>query len=286
MKENTMLYHKVCILGVGLIGGSIGIAIKKLRLAHEVVGVSRQHGSLVQALKARAIDRASHDIKKSVQDADLVILATPVQSIVTIIAEIKNDLKRGCLVTDVGSTKSQIVDAAQKNFPSHVLFAGSHPLAGSEKKGALNASAELLQQACCIVTPTNKTNRTAVDKIKHLWTKLGSRVTVMTPDEHDKILASVSHLPHVLAYNLMSSIPAEHLTYATQGLRDSTRIALSDPEMWRDVCLTNSRNILKSLDQYVKALANLRKLIAARSEEGLLDVFKRSKNLRDGINKS
>src|SRR3989338_7448360 len=143
---------------------------------------------------------------------------------------IGGSLKRGCIVTDVGSTKEAIVEAAQKNLPSHVFFVGSHPLAGSEKKGALFGSAELFHSSLCIMTPTDKTNKAAVEKIKNLWTKLGATVKFLPPNEHDKILAYISHVPHLLAYALMGAIPSEYLEYATQGLKDTTRIAASDPE--------------------------------------------------------
>lgn len=262
------------------------MAIKKHHLAREVVGVSRQQASLTQALKNRTIDRASHDIKKSVQDADLVVLATPVKTIIHLLSTLGKDLRRGAIVTDVGSTKTAIVEAAQKNLPQHVFFVGSHPLAGSEKKGAAHASAELFERSVCIMTPVEKTHKVAVEKVKTLWTKLGANVKILSPNDHDKILAYISHLPHLMAYGLMGAIPSEYLEYASQGLKDTTRIAASDPEMWRDICMTNPAHLLKSLDEIVKILSLYRKSIVSKDEQNLIENFRKSKNKRDSLEHS
>lgn len=283
MTERTQIFHKVTIVGIGLIGGSVGMAIKKHHLAREVVGVARQHASLVHALRNRAIDRGSHDIPQAVAGADLVILSTPVKSIVETLTTIGPHLKRGCIVTDVGSTKGLIVDAAQKHLPAHVFFVGSHPLTGSEKKGAQYGSSELFDNSVCLMTPNDKTNKMAVEKVKSLWTKIGATVKSVTPAEHDKLLGFVSHLPHVLAYGLMASIPGEYLAYAPQGLKDMTRIASSDPVIWNDICMTNTKNIIKSLDEFVRILALFRKSLASGSDQSLVENFTKAKNKRDGI---
>jgi len=281
--HSTHLFRKVTIVGVGLIGGSLGMAIKKDRLAREVMGVSRQHSSLAQAFKNRAIDKSSHDLKKALYDADLVVLATPVKAIIQMLATISKSLKRGCIVMDVGSVKGTIVDAAQKNLPNHVFFVGAHPLAGSEKKGAAASNADLFKNSVCILTPMEKTNKGAVDRVKNLWTKVGSSVKTMSPEEHDKILSFISHVPHLAAYSLIGSIPTEYLQYASQGLKDTTRVASSDPQMWSDISLTNTKNVLLSLDKFVKSLAVLRKSIVTKNENHLIEIFKEAKNKRDGI---
>lgn len=284
--ERSQLFRKVTIVGTGLMGGSVGMAIKKHHLAHEVIGVARQHTSLAAALKNRAIDRAGHDLKKSVQDADLVILATPAKTIIDLLPEVGKSAKRGAIITDMGSTKTAIVDAAQKHIPSHVFFVGSHPLAGSEKKGAVNSSAELFHNSVCVITPTEKSNKQAVDKVRAFWTKIGAIVKSLPPLEHDRILAHVSHLPHLLSFGLMNNIPQECLELAPQGLKDMTRIAASDPDMWSDICFTNSKNILQALDEYVKILAVFRKSIVTKDEHNLIESFKKSKNKRDSIGRS
>ncbi len=285
MNEESPLFMQVTIVGVGLIGGSLGMAIKKNRVAQEVVGLSHRHTSLVYALKNNAIDKAFHDIKKAVSNADLVIMATPVTAIVNLLPTISRYLKRGCIVTDVGSTKAVIVDTAEKNFSS-AFFVGSHPLAGSEKKGAAFASAELFQHSLCIVTPTEKTNRLAEEKVRAFWLRLGAQVKSLSPLEHDKVLSYISHLPHLVAYALIGGVPPDYLQYAAQGLKDTTRIAAGSPHMWNDICMMNSKNIVQALDELVKSLAVLRKTILVKDEQNLIESFKKSKAKRDSLDPS
>ncbi|MFH1360345.1 MAG: prephenate dehydrogenase [Candidatus Omnitrophota bacterium] len=284
MNGKRIFFRKVTIVGVGLIGGSLGMAIKKNGLAKEVMGLARRHGPLVTAIRGGAIDKISHDYKKAVDGSDLVIFATPVKTIMELFPKVGCFLKRGCLVTDVGSIKEEIVRAAHKSLPPYVNFVGSHPVAGSEKSGNLFANADLFKDSLCVVTPTDKTNRAAVDTIKTLWTKCGALVKTLSPQEHDQILAYVSHVPHLLAYSLMDAIPEKYLDYASSGLKDTTRVASSDPKMWNDICMANSRNILRTLDSVVKQISVLRKAITSRKEQDLMERFKESKRKRDGIN--
>ncbi len=286
MGSNQVYFRKVAIIGVGLIGGSLGMTIKNKRMSREVAGISLRHTSLVTALKSHAIDRAYHDMKKVLLDADLVILATPVNTIINILAMMGPFLKRGCIVTDVGSTKLTIVETAEKKLPNHCSFVGGHPLAGSEKQGAMFANPDLFGNAICLLTPTEKTNRSAYDKIKNFWTQLGSKVVSVSPAEHDKILAYISHLPHLLAYALMGVIPQNCLNYAAQGLKDATRVAASSPNMWNDICMANSKNLVQALDEMVKQLAAFRKMIVFKDENSLIEQFKKSKAKRDGLDKS
>jgi len=276
------LFKKITIIGVGLIGGSLGMAIKKHKLARQVVGFSQKHSSLVTAMQSKAIDVASHDLRKALHNADLVILSTPVNTIINLLPKISRYLRRGCIVTDVGSTKTLIVEAAEKHLPGG-FFIGSHPLAGSEKKGAGFASAELFDNSVCILTPTDKVNRGAKEKVQTFWTRLGTTVKVLSPEEHDKILAYISHLPHLLAYGLMGSIPPGYLEFAATGLKDTTRIASSSPQMWNDICLANAKPLLGAVDELVKNLAVLRKAISNREEKTLTEYFQKSKEKRDGI---
>ncbi|MBI5150167.1 MAG: prephenate dehydrogenase/arogenate dehydrogenase family protein [Candidatus Omnitrophica bacterium] len=283
MLSRTHLFRQVTIIGVGLMGGSLGLALKKRGLAQEVVGVSHRQESLDKAINAQAIDSGSLDLQKGIANAELVVLATPVQTIIQHIALINAHLRRGCLVTDLGSAKEEIVLRAENTLSAPGLFVGSHPLAGSEKTGAENASADLFENTRCIMTPTEKTSPVAKEKIRFLWTKLGAQVEFLSPEDHDKILAQVSHLPHLLAYALMESIPGESLGYALQGLKDSTRIAASSPQMWNDICLANSKNVLQALDALVKQLAFLRKTISQRDQKNLVQFFSRAKEKRDSI---
>ena len=277
------LFRKVTIIGVGLIGGSLGMALKKHRLAREVVGVSQKQASLTAALKMNAIDQAYHEPARAVPNSDLVVLATPVSIITNMLTTIGPHLNRNCIITDVGSTKSTIVNFAQDHLPNSVFFVGSHPLTGSEKTGVQFGSADLFQGALCLMTPGEKTNRPACDRIKRLWSVIGMQVKYMSPEEHDKMLAYVSHVPHVLAYALMQAIPSSSLEYAAQGLRDTTRIAASSPQMWTDICLNNQKNIIQGLDDLAKNLSQLRKSINTGDQKTLFNYFKDAKAKRDNL---
>lgn len=282
-KQKSVFFKKVTIIGIGLLGGSIGMAMKKNRLSNEVTGVSRRQATLGYALKKKIVDKATNNIVKSVQGADLVILATPVQTIVTLLANIGKHLKRGCIVMDVGSTKTSIVENAEKNLPPQVYFVGTHPLAGSEKKGVEFSNPDLFRNSFCVMTPTDKTNAQAKEKIATLWSSIGSVVKTVSPDEHDKILAFTSHVPHLLAYALIDAIPGKYLEYGSTGLKDTTRIAGSSPQLWNDVCMENSKNTLFVLDEVVKVLSGYRKAIASKDQPILIESFKRSKSKRDGL---
>ena len=278
----SQLFRKVTIVGVGLMGGSLGLAIKKAKLAREVVGFSQRASSLQTAEKMQAIDQGFQDLKKAVANADLVVLCTPVSIISGMIKTLGPALKRNCIVTDVGSAKVPIVRDSQ-DLPGHVAFVGSHPLAGSEKAGVQYASADLYNDSLCVMTPTDKTSRAAVTKVKRLWTHIGCKVKFMPAEEHDRIMAYISHLPHVLAYVLMGVIPEGFLEYAGQGLRDTTRIAGSSPQMWGDICGGNSANIIHAIDEVVKDLAGLRKGMSSDSTKSLVEYFHNAKIKRDKI---
>jgi prephenate dehydrogenase len=259
------------------------MAVKKCRLAREVIGLSHRQTALAKAVESKAIDVPCLDVKKAIINADMVILAAPVDSIVKLLTTINPYLKRGCIVTDVGSAKARIVESAEKVLTAPSFFVGSHPLAGSEKKGVEHASENLFEKAVCIMTPTEKTNQMATQKVKHFWTKLGMDVKLLTPEEHDEILAYVSHLPHVLAYGLIEGIPPKFLEYASQGLKDLTRIAASSPQMWSDICLANSKNVLNALDKCVEQLAGFRKAIVNRDHKSLIQQFTKAQEKREKL---
>lgn len=280
------LFRRVAIVGTGFMGASLGKAIKKKGLARCVVGIGHRGPSIQEAQKAGAIDEGTLDFHKGIVGADLIVLATPVNTILEFIEILGKEHRRGCIVTDIGSTKAMIVDRAQKVLPHSVLFVGSHPLVGSEKKGPASAQDALYEGGLVLMTPTDKTNRLARDKIKQFWTILGASVKFIPPVDHDQIIGYISHLPHVAAFALMEVIPDEYLPYATQGLKDTTRIAASDAAVWKDITLTNPKVILKALDETVKGLSQMRKAIVSRDEEALIDIFKRSKAKREALDKS
>ncbi len=277
------LFRKVAFLGLGLIGGSLAKAMRQNRLAKEIVGLSQSQQTLSTALKEGIIDHGYHDISKTVANADLVVLAAPVGIITSMLSSIGPHLRRGCIVTDVGSSKQAIVLAAEKYLPVNVFFVGSHPLAGLEKGGVANANADLFQNATCIMTPTDATHRIAKERIKLLWSKVGAHVKFMPADEHDKILGYVSHLPHMVAYALMETIAPEFLPYAAQGLKDTTRIAGSSNQMWTDIAVSNKKNLIKAIDEMVKNLSLIRKAVSTDDQKTLLNFFKNAKAKRDSL---
>lgn len=280
------LFRRVAIVGVGFMGASLGLAIKKKKLAKEIIGIGHHETSLREAIDVGAIDESTMDLKKGIQGADLIILATPVNAILEALDVIGAEFKRSVIITDVGSSKTAIVDRAEKVLHHSVLFVGSHPLVGSEKKGPTYANAALYETGTCVMTPTDKTNRLARDKMKQFWSQLGMNVKMMTPAEHDESLAFISHLPHLTSFALMKVLPEASADIITQGLKDSTRIAASDAHMWKDIALSNHKYVLKSLDEYVKALSAIRKAIVTRDGESLLETFKQAKVKRERFDKS
>ncbi|MBF0331961.1 MAG: prephenate dehydrogenase/arogenate dehydrogenase family protein [Candidatus Omnitrophica bacterium] len=282
---NRHMFRRAAIIGTGMIGGSLALALKKHGLVGSIIGVSRQEASLKTAVEMKAIDESTMDIHKAIQGADLVILAAPVKVILDNIEDISKHLRRGCIVTDVGSTKLSIVDLAEKHFPPHVMFVGSHPMAGSEKSGISHANADLFKGAACIMTPTAKTNRMARDKVKQLWTIVGAQVKLMEPAAHDEALAYVSHLPHMLAFSLARAIPEAFLEHGAIGLKDTTRLAGSSSKMWSDICISNYRQVIKAIDESVKSLADIRKAVVAKDEQELVQIFNQAKTKREILEK-
>lgn len=279
-----MIFKKIAIIGVGLIGGSLGLAIKKKRLARVVVGIGRRSSSIRKALRRSAIDIGTKDPAKGVAGADLVVIATPVCSTPRIARAIAGDLKRGSILTDAGSTKGWIVKSIERCIPDKISFVGSHPLAGSEKRGVLFAEEDLFKCSAVIMTKTKRTKVSAVRTLGRFWKSLGvARVVVKSPEEHDRIVAEISHLPHLAATALINSADRKSLEFASTGFKDTTRIAASDPEVWRDICLTNKKEILRSLDRYERRLARLKALIKKGRAEELRKEFAKSKSIREKL---
>jgi len=271
------IFKKVAIVGTGLIGGSLALAIKKGGLANEVVGVSRHKKNLLLAKKRGAIDRGSQSLE-IIKGADLVILATPVDVILNVAAKISKITGKGCIVTDVGSTKEKIVVSLQKTFP---VFVGTHPLAGSEKRSIANANPSLFRNTLCILTPTAKTNKKALSKVNLLWKEVGAKTVVLRPDVHDRILGFVSHLPHIVAFSLMESVPKNCLKFGAAGLKDTTRIAASDSELWAEIFLSNRKNVLKGINTLQKNITSIKKAIKNRDKQKLSVILNRAKTKRE-----
>jgi prephenate dehydrogenase len=273
------LFNKVAIVGTGLIGGSIALAIKKKRLSGEVIGVSRHKKSLLLAKKKGAIDRGSQEID-IIKDADLLILATPPNTIIDLAPKILKIIGKGCIVTDVGSTKEELVLSLSKIFPNYV---GSHPLAGSEKRGIINADAEIFKNSLCILTPIKNTSKKASKKVNLLWRHLGVKTVLLSPKTHDKILSFTSHLPHSIAFSLINSMPLSYLKFASTGLKDATRIAASDSQLWVDIFLSNRKNMLKTIGLFEDALSGIKLAIQNKDKKQLALMLKKAKNKRDRL---
>ncbi|HXF94183.1 MAG TPA: prephenate dehydrogenase/arogenate dehydrogenase family protein [Nitrospiraceae bacterium] len=286
-------FERVAIVGVGLIGGSLGMVIRQQELAGSVVGIGRRVESLKTAVDLGAIDWYVDDPKDGVRDADLVILATPVDTYERHLKSWASCLKPGTIVTDVGSVKGALVERAERLMPEGARFVGAHPIAGKEKTGVAAGSATLFKGARCILTPTHRTDPQALQLIRELWEAAGSVVICMDPFVHDRILAAVSHLPHVAAFALVNalteirerSVPDLDLrNHSGGGLRDTTRIAASSPEMWRDIFLWNRDNLVAMIEVYERHLEQLKRLIKAGDGSGIEKELERAKQVREQLN--
>jgi prephenate dehydrogenase len=222
---------------------------------------------------------------RAVRNADIVVLASPVNAIIQTLSELGPKIRRNTIVTDLGSTKGDINDAAMKSLPNQGMFVGSHPLVGSEQKGVENSRDNMFEGKVCIMTPTQQTSQFAKEKVKQMWHKLGAEVHMMSPTDHDQVLAYVSHLPHLIAYGLIETVPTQHLAYTTRSMLEMTRIASSPPQLWNDISMTNQKNLLKSLDEFIKILAQMRNSIVSRNQRDLTYQFTKAKEKRDGIRK-
>jgi prephenate dehydrogenase len=262
------LFEKMTVIGVGLLGASLAKACKERGLVDEVVGYGRNRKNLEKAKELNIIDHCPAVLSEAVSDADLIVLCTPVSTIVPLIQNLVPQVKTGALITDVGSVKGPVVHGADRVVPDGIFFVGSHPIAGGEYSGLEASTANLYQDAKCIVTPTDKTNKTALEKISALWHALGMNVISLTTEEHDFIFGAVSHLPHIVAYALMNTLGAlktpenrDVTAFSGAGLKDITRIASSDPVMWRDICLSNRNHSLDLIDQFQNKLEKIRSTI-------------------------
>lgn len=273
------LFKKAAIVGTGLIGGSVALALKKRRLVGEVVGVSKHKETLLWAKRNKIIDRGSQNLD-IIKDADLVVLAAAAGVIVELAPAIARIIPKVCVVTDVASTKGEIVNRLEQLFP---LFVGSHPLAGSEKRGIKYCRQDMFEGALCVITPTKNTSTRALVKIKNLWRKLGSEVALLSPQKHDEVLSLVSHLPHVLAFSLMNTVPGQYLKFSAGSLKDTTRIASSEPNLWLDILLSNQKYILLSMDAFQKNLSEIKTAIIRGDRQLLSSILQAAKSKREKL---
>jgi len=276
-----VLFERMVIIGPGLVGGSLGLAVRKRRLAGQVVGVGHRQTSIDRALARGSIDRGSLDPVSAVNGADAVILCTAVGLIGPMIEQLVDQLKPGCIVSDVGSTKAGIVRHAEEVLPTKVHFVGAHPIAGSERRGVDYADANLFQNHVCILTPTANTDGEALAKMQQLWTTVGARVLTLRPEQHDEILARTSHLPHVAAAALLAALEDTDVPFVGQGFRDTTRIGSGDPDLWVDILLANREGVLTALESFSGQLQQLREALEKNEAETLRDFLVRARDRRE-----
>ncbi len=282
-----MLFKKITILGVGLIGGSLARALKRDRLCEIITGYGRDEVGLQKAVELGVVDDYSLEIKEAVRDADVIMLATPLSSTERLLANMKDGLKPDCIITDVGSAKGVVVNAARKTLPERMrFFVPAHPIAGTERSGVESSFAELFEQHVVIITPLAETDEGCKRKIAGMWEGVGGRVVELSVAHHDQVLAATSHLPHVLAYALVDCLgkmqdSEEMFHYAAGGFADFTRIASSSPRMWHDVCLANSGPLLGMLAQFDRHLQDVREAIANGESERLLAIFSNARRARE-----
>lgn len=285
----TLLINRLAIIGVGLIGGSLARALREVGAVRSVVGIGRSLANLEEALALGICDEITQDALKGVEGADMVFISVPVCAIPAVVAEIAPVLAPGCIVTDGGSVKAAIVRECEALMPTGCHFVGGHPIAGTEHSGAAASFATLYRGKRCILTPTAQTDPAALAMVDRLWRLTGADVCAMEPGHHDRIFAEISHLPHMAAYALVHAVGTADvegenvLSYTAGGFRDFTRIASSDPAMWRDIALMNREALLASIDGFSCSLAELRRRIDCGDQEGLTGFFTIAKQFRDGI---
>jgi prephenate dehydrogenase len=280
-------WNKITLVGVGLLGGSLGLALRRRKLAKEIAGYVRREASIAECERVGATDYATTDLLAAVSGADLIVLCTPLAQMKSLVRQMLPALKRSAIVTDVGSVKGSVVkDVEALIHKAGAHFVGSHPMAGGEKQGVLAARADLFECAICVVTPTRKTNPAALRKVETLWKDVGARLLRTTPDEHDALVSRSSHLPHLVAATLVNlvldpKLPKEQTKLCATGFRDTTRIASGSPEMWRDIAMTNSKHLVRAVDGLVTELGKVRAALKRGDARAVARFFETAKQRRD-----
>ena len=272
--------RQITVIGLGLLGGSITLRILRSLPGVKAVGYTHRPSTRTKARRLAVATEIAEDINQSVSGADLVILATPIYKFEKIFIKISDALPAGCIVTDVGSTKVLPHRWAAKKLPKTIHYVGSHPIAGSEQRGVEFARDDLFDQTTCILTTTKKTNRRAVQTLKRFWAELGCCVKLMTPTEHDRIFANISHLPHTTAAALINSNSSKDLKFAGKGFLDTSRIASSPANIWADVLLTNANNTTKGIDRIIAELLKIKKAIKNQNKQKIVDLLKAARKKR------
>lgn len=289
-KSDTPLFKKLTLIGIGLIGSSIAHACRRANLVDEITITTRREETLEEARRLNLGDHYTLDMTEAVTDADLVIACIPVGACEAVAKQIGPHLKSGTIISDVGSVKRSVINQMQPHLPDNVHFIPGHPVAGTEYSGPASGFASLFDDRWCILTPLDKSNREALDQLIAFWQRLGSNVDVMDADHHDLVLATTSHLPHLIAYNIVGTAAdledvtqSEVIKYSASGFRDFTRIASSDPTMWRDVFLHNKEAVLEMLSRFSEDLSSLQRAIRWDDGDKLYEIFSRTREIRRSI---
>ena len=284
------MFKKVCIIGCGLIGSSLARAIKNNNLSNIIVSSNRSDSVNQKVIKLKIVDDSSSDTKKMAEGSDLIIIATPLSSYDNVISKIKDSLRSGTILTDVGSVKENIISLVEKSVPQNVSWISSHPIAGTEESGPKAGFSELFKNKWCILTPSKKAKDKDIKLLKTFWEKIGSKVDIMEAKQHDYILSITSHIPHLIAYNIVNTTintqdkkETEIVKYSAGGLRDFTRIAASNPIMWRDIFIQNKKNTSKMIDNFIENLEDLKKAIEKEDGKKLEEIFIKTKKIRKEI---
>ena len=280
------MFNRIAILGVGLLGASFALALKKNGLCGSITGYGRNRENLLKAKERNIIDSFEQDPAAASRDADLIMLSTPVGSFLDLTKLIAPALKKGAVLTDVGSVKGRLVREIERIIPEHVNYIGGHPIAGSDRSGIDAANPGLFRNAKCIITPTEHSNADALEKIEGLWKALGSDILILNPEEHDRIYATVSHLPHLVAYamvNTVADMDRSYLDFSGKGFMDATRIASSSEELWNDICLLNRDNLVEVLAVFQKNLDMLTRYLKAGDADSLKHAFRKARTLRETL---
>ena len=287
------MFSNISIIGCGLIGSSILKAIQKKNLAKEINVFDHSKEVTGYLKKENICSNVFSDIRECVKNSDLIIIATPLSSYKEIILSIKEHLKKNTILTDTGSVKKEVIKIIHNINLKDIFWIPSHPIAGTEESGPKAGYAEMFEDRWCIISPPENCEEEPIKNLKEFWQSIGSKVKVMSPEEHDKILSLTSHLPHAIAYNIVRTVihvedklKQELIQYSAGGLRDFTRIAASDPLMWRDIFLDNSENILKGIDSFAEKLQEFKKAISDRNGDQLFQIFNSTKELRKEIIKA
>ncbi|MFV1983551.1 MAG: prephenate dehydrogenase [Thiohalomonadales bacterium] len=288
---SKIIFNNMCVIGVGLIGGSLARAVKIAGVVEHIIGAGRNQSHLEEALDLGVIDEFSLDYKTAVKNADLIVIATPVGAIKSVLEEIADSIPENTVITDVGSTKGSVLEAAISVFgelPTH--FIPGHPIAGNEKSGVIASFIKLFHDRRVILTPQLTSDLKSLEKIKALWTACGAEVVLTSVEHHDTILAATSHLPHALAYSLVNTLAKmddknDIFKFAAGGFDDFTRIASSNPQMWSDICIANKDALVEVLDKFSEDLLDLKNAIKSENITEIKNLFENAKKVRDSVKK-